>query len=446
MSEKNFFDAMEKDILSAEIPEEERNKLLKNFLYLKDQKINLMITGATGSGKSSTINALFNMEVAKVGVGVDPETMDIQKYELENLILWDSPGLGDGKEADNRHSKNIIKKLNERDENENFLIDLVLVILDGSTRDLGTSYELINKVIIPNLGEKKENRILVAINQADVAMKGRYWDYDNNQPEETLQKFLDEKVVSVQKRIKEGTGIDVTPIYYSAGFKEEGVEQSKPYNLSKLLYYIIKATPTEKRLSFIENINKDEEVWQDDDGIKDYTTEIQKSFGETVKEYATNGADIGATIGSVFGLGGEKAGRAVGTVVGGAVGVLKSIFGKKSKSTRSNGGGCYITTAVCEFQNKPDNCYELTQFRKFRDEWLVSQKDGKSLIGEYYTTAPRIVNLINQQRNKDVIYEGLNNEYLEPCLSYIEQGEYEKCKELYTDMMFQLYEDSKKWN
>lgn len=30
-----------------------------------------MITGATGSGKSSTINALFNTEVAKVGVGVE---------------------------------------------------------------------------------------------------------------------------------------------------------------------------------------------------------------------------------------------------------------------------------------------------------------------------------------------------------------------------------------
>ena len=163
MSEKKFFDIMENDILTADISEEERSKLIKNFLYLKDQKINLMITGATGSGKSSTINALFNMEVAKVGVGVDPETMDIQKYELDNLLLWDSPGLGDGKEADNRHAKNIINKLNERDENGNLLIDLVLVLLDGSTRDLGTSYELINRVIIPNLGEHKENRILVAI-------------------------------------------------------------------------------------------------------------------------------------------------------------------------------------------------------------------------------------------------------------------------------------------
>ena len=209
--EKNILEAMETDIMNANIPEAERTKLMKNLLQLKHQKINLMITGATGSGKSSTINALFNTEVAKVGVGVDPETMDITKYDLDNLVLWDSPGLGDGKEADNRHANNIINKLEEKDENGNLLIDLVLVILDGSTRDLGTSYELINQVIIPHLGKNKEGRILIAINQADVAMKGKFWDYVNNRPEPQLQKFLDEKIASVKRRIKEGTGVDVEP-------------------------------------------------------------------------------------------------------------------------------------------------------------------------------------------------------------------------------------------
>ena len=90
--EKSFFDAMEEDINSANISEDDRSKLIKNMLLLKEQTINIMITGATGCGKSSTINALFNTnsktqkEVAKVGVGVDPETMDIQKYELNNLV------------------------------------------------------------------------------------------------------------------------------------------------------------------------------------------------------------------------------------------------------------------------------------------------------------------------------------------------------------------------
>lgn len=447
-NEKKFLDAMEEDIINADIPDFEKNKLMKNFLYIKNQKINIMITGATGCGKSSTINALFNTEIAKVGVGVDPETMDITRYDLDNLILWDSPGLGDGKEADNRHAKNIIKKLNERDENGNLLIDLVLVILDGSTRDLGTSYELINSVIVPNLGEDKENRILVAINQADVAMKGRGWNYEENKPEPQLIDFLEEKVKSVQKRIKEGTGIDVTPIYYSAGYKEAGKEQGKPYNLSKLLYYIIKFTPKEKRLSFVENINSNEEMWKDNDDLKDYRKGILDELGETISEHAMKGADIGGNIGSIFGRAGEAAGRTIGTVVGGAIGFVKEVKDHIPifKSPRhSGGGGCYITTATCEEYGKPDNCYELTAFRNFRDNWLYYQKDGAELIQRYYNTAPEIVNLINKQPDKNNIYQYLNEKYLSKCLKYIEEGKNEKCKALYVEMMEFLYKEQNKW-
>lgn len=444
-NEKKFLDAMEADIMNADIPESEKNKLMKNFLHLKQQKINLMITGATGCGKSSTINALFNTEVAKVGSGVDPETMDIQKYELDNLILWDSPGLGDGKEADNRHAKNIIKKLNERNENDELLIDLVLVILDGSTRDLGTSYELINSVIIPNLGENKKDRILIAINQADVAMKGRYWDYTDNKPQLPLVKFLEEKVISVQKRIKEGTGIDVTPIYYSAGFKEEGMEQCRPYNLSKLLYYIIKFTPKEKRLSFVENINQSKEMWRDNDDLKDYRKGILEELGETVSECAMQGADVGGNIGAIFGKVGEKAGRAIGGTIGVGIGFGKEILKRIPIIGRPFGGGCYVTTAICEEYGKSDNCYELTTLRNFRDNWLRYQPGGQVVIDRYYRTAPGIVKLIDKQSNHTEIYHFLNDTYLSKCLSYIEKEENEKCQAIYIEMMEYLYKEQNKW-
>ena len=55
-----------------------------------------------------------------------------------------------------------------------------------------------------------------------MAMKGRYWDYKENKPEPELVEFLEEKVKSVSERIKEATGLNITPIYYSAGFKENG--------------------------------------------------------------------------------------------------------------------------------------------------------------------------------------------------------------------------------
>lgn len=323
----DIFKSFEDEVINSnELNEDGKRFVLKKLTKLREKEINIMITGATGCGKSSTINALFETEKAKVGIGVDPETMDIQKYELDKLILWDTPGLGDGKEKDVIHAKNIISKLHEKDKDGNALIDLVLVILDGGSRDLGTSYELINSVIIPALGEDRKDRILVAINQADMAMKGKYWNAKLNKPEEKLKNFLDEKVKSVRKRIKEGSGIDVDPIYYCAGYKEEGEEQCQPYNLTKLLYYIIKNTPKEKRLVYMNNTNNNQEVWKRHDEIIDYEKEIKKSFFETVEDCISVGSDIGSKIGSIFGEAGRKVGGFVGGVVGGVIGIVKGIF------------------------------------------------------------------------------------------------------------------------
>ena len=321
-----IFSAMAEDVQNADIPEAAKEKLLKNIAKLRKQKINLMITGATGCGKSSTINALFDMSVAKVGVGVDPETQNIQHFELGNLVLWDTPGLGDGKEQDVRHTENIRKKLLEKDADGNALIDLVLVILDGSSRDLGTSYELINEVILPNLGgtnAEKQQRVLVAINQCDIAMKGNYWNKEENRPEARLEAFLEEKVRSVHDRIKASTGVDIEPIYYSAGYTD-GEEKQKPYNLSKLLYFIIQYTPAEKRLIYADHITKNEENIKHDDKKEDYNKKSAETLWESIQHGAAKGADIGENIGRVFGgSAGAKVGRAAGKIAGAIGGAIK---------------------------------------------------------------------------------------------------------------------------
>ena len=328
----NLDSEVENLVNSTNVTSAMRDLVLRKWNELRNQKLNILITGATGCGKSSTINALFNMgaanviEVATVGTGPDPETMDIAKYEIGNMTLWDSPGLGDGKTADERHARNIVKKLNERDHKGNLLIDLVLVILDGSTRDLGTSYELINNVIIPNLGENKEHRILVAINQADAAMNGRHWDYERNCPDAKLVEFLDEKCESVRRRIYDGTGVDIAPIYYSAGYKEEGKAQERPYNLAKLLYFILRHLPEEKRLVAVKNTNTDTRMWEHNDR-DDYREKSSKLTANGVMSWMGIGTALGATFGSLFPGIGTAVGGAVGGLLGAGIGLLTSLFG-----------------------------------------------------------------------------------------------------------------------
>lgn len=199
--------------------------------------IDIMVTGVTGAGKSSTLNALFQRQVAKEGEGVDPETMEIDAYTLsENRIrLWDTPGLGDGVSEDIYHSKKIIDLLYKSygESNQFGFIDMVLIILDGGTRDLGTTYKLLNEVIVPNM---PRDRILIAINQCDMGMKGKGWDHFSGVPQQDLIEQLNNKTKSIVNRVYEATGIRInTPIYYSA---------KHDYNILKLLDLIIDNLPS----------------------------------------------------------------------------------------------------------------------------------------------------------------------------------------------------------
>lgn len=197
----------------------------------------VMVVGVTGAGKSTTLNMLFQKEVAKVGRGVDPETMELDSYMLSDIFrFWDTPGLGDSISRDERHTRLLIDLLYKDYDTDKGWVDLVLVVIEGSNRDMGTTYKLLNEIIVPNF---PKDRILVAINQADVAMKGHFWDYDLNKPTNRLLNFLNDQALSVQKRIEEATGVNIQlPICYSA---------EKNWNIDKFLDLIIDNIPSERR-------------------------------------------------------------------------------------------------------------------------------------------------------------------------------------------------------
>lgn len=217
-----------------------KNDIEKKLEKARFRPLDVMVTGVTGAGKSTTLNTIFKKNVATVGNGVDPETMDLDSYLLNDVFrLWDTPGLGDGVANDEIHKRKLVDLLYKTyslDGNIYGWIDSAIVVLEGLNRDMGSTYTLLNEVIVPNI---QADRILVVINQADMAMKGRHWNKETNRPDEVLVDFLERQALSIQNRVKEATGVTIRkPVYYSAEYG---------YNIEKLLDFIIDNMIVERR-------------------------------------------------------------------------------------------------------------------------------------------------------------------------------------------------------
>ena len=217
-----------------------KNDIEKKLEKARFRPLDVMVTGVTGAGKSTTLNTIFKKNVATIGNGVDPETMNLDSYSLNDVFrLWDTPGLGDGVANDEIHKRKLVDLLYKTyslDGNIYGWIDSAIVVLEGLNRDMGSTYTLLNEVLVPNI---QADRILVVINQADMAMKGRHWNKETNRPDEVLVDFLERQALSIQNRVKEATGVTIRkPVYYSAEYG---------YNIEKLLDFIIDNMIVERR-------------------------------------------------------------------------------------------------------------------------------------------------------------------------------------------------------
>ncbi len=104
-------------------------------------------------------------------------------------------------------------------------------------------------------------------------------------------------------------------------------------------------------------------------------------------------------------------------------------------SASGSTGGCFISTAVCEYYGKSDDCEELTVLRNYRDGWLRRQGDGEALIAEYYRIAPAVVDALKSSQKFSDHCRTLWRDYIQPCVGLIRSREYARCKELYIAMV-----------
>ncbi len=78
-------------------------------------EVNVMITGKTGTGKTTLINSLLGTNQAIEGFSLDPQTKEVEKFEVKlkdsaRLSIWDSPGLQDGTINEQKYLADIKKR------------------------------------------------------------------------------------------------------------------------------------------------------------------------------------------------------------------------------------------------------------------------------------------------------------------------------------------------
>ena len=110
---------------------------------------------------------------------------------------------------------------------------------------------------------------------------------------------------------------------------------------------------------------------------------------------------------------------------------------EKYTETPASKWPCFITTACVEAKGLPDDCYELTTLRAFRDEYMSTLPYGQALIAEYYRIAPQIIERIKQQPESAEILKGLYSRIAE-SVEFIRMGENEKAMQTYCTVVLEL--------
>ena len=111
---------------------------------------------------------------------------------------------------------------------------------------------------------------------------------------------------------------------------------------------------------------------------------------------------------------------------------------ENSKSHQSS--GCYLTTAMCNILNYPDDNYYLQTLRTFRDTKLKTNVNYIPLLLTYDVIGPQIAKNLNEDENRQIIASTLLQNFISKAVIAIENNKIDEAVNIYSAMTISLAE------
>ena len=232
---------------------------------INKEKVNIIVAGKTGVGKSSLINYIFGKEVAKVGDG-QPVTQEIQEYDLENdnITLFDTKGI-EAKDYE-KTLDNIKKYLELRQDSPDENDDIHIAWLCISERG--------DRV------EEADRELLKILSEAGIPVIGVFTKRESKRESNFVNKVVEDNLLPEAKAI-----VRVRSITEEVEIEDNLVEL-KPKGAEELL---------EETYKYMSEGRKNAIKKAQTAVLKDRMEAMSKEADVLTNWYATGAAAIGAT-------------------------------------------------------------------------------------------------------------------------------------------------------
>lgn len=234
---KEIFDF---DFKRAEVKDlnEDHVKVVKELIENGEFTVKFGIAGKAGSGKTSTINALFgeNLKVEDVLEG----TTKVEKIDLKlgkgkgDIIVYDFPGA--------QFSIGRDKKIMSQYEKYIPMCDVILWVIESRDRQLKFDEEYLN-----SLPKKIKDRVIIGISQVDI-IEPMNWNRKKNQPSIEQYKNIQRKKKDLRSRFNITDDRIIEFCAYKKQYKDSnGKEHLKImyFHLFQLVAKLLEATKKE---------------------------------------------------------------------------------------------------------------------------------------------------------------------------------------------------------